>query len=336
MVSRRKLIKTASGIGIAGIAGCTGNGNGNGNGAADVDFTIASAFEPSHISVEAADVFADEIEDMSDGSFTAEVVGGGAYGAEDEISEQVTDGILEGHAGGSLNIFQHIPEYGFFDVPWVLEDFDQILDVINSEEYQPALELLRERGNQRQMGDRLYMGASGITANMEVTELSDIPELDLRLPEIDAWITTWEPLEPNITPVALDELYSSVQQGVVNSTTGGTEQIASFNLQEVQDYLMLTSQRTATAHLSLREDFYQDLDETYQDIADEAAERATEEANDISIDREQDLIDELSEDMTVIENEDIDTDSMYEAAEVAVVDMFEEEWEGDLETWTSV
>lgn len=348
MVSRRTYVKTVSGVGITGIAGCAGNGgNSNSNGdsnssgdsnsnsddAADVNFTIAGAFESSHITVEAAKMFAEKIEAMSDGSFTAEVVGGGAYGGEDEINEQVTTGTLAGHCGGSANVFAHIPEYAFFDTPWVLRNFDQQLEILNSDEYQPALEKLKQEGNQRQMGDRIYMGASTITANQEVTEVEDIPELNLRLPELDDWITTWEPLGANITPVSLDELYSAVQQNVVNATTGGGEQIASFNLQEVQDYLMLSSQRVATGHISLREDFYQDLDETYQDIADEAAQEATDEANEQALSREQSLIDDLSEEMTVIETEEIDTGSMYEEARPAVSQLFEEKWEGDLEMW---
>jgi len=155
--------------------------------------------------------------------------------------------------------------------------------------------------------------------------------LDLRLPEIDAWVQVWTEIGANPTPVALDEMYSAVQTGVVDSTEGDVEQIASFNLQEVQDYLTLTGHRIETGMFMVNEDFFQGLDETYQEMLDDVAWEKTEEANEIAMDREDDLVAELGEEMEIIDEPDLDRDAFFDAAEPALENLFNERFEQDLQ-----
>lgn len=329
--SRRELLnRTAvgvSGLGIAGLAGCLGEDNGNA--------TLASSFEEGHVLVDAAEEFAGQVEEETDGDVSIEVVPGGSYGAEDEITEQVQDGVIEMSSAGGIPYSMFTPEYYFFDNPFVLEDLDHLRRIEDSDEFETGQETLVEEGNQRHIGSFIYRGLRQFTANEPVREPDDLDGIDLRLPELDPWVSIWEAVGASATAVALDELYSALEQGVAEASEGDAEQIHSFNLHEVQDYLCLTEHQVQAGGLYINEDFFQGLDEANQDAVLEAAEDATMSASQQAEEEEDALIAELEEEgMEVID--DVDQDAFLELAEPAVDELFESEWEGTWDEWRNV
>lgn len=331
--SRREVLnRTAVGLGgisIVGLAGCLGDDNG----ASDV--TLATSFEEGHVLVDAAEEFADQVEDETDGAISIEITPGGAYGAEDEIAEQVQDGVIEMHSGGGMPYSIFAPEYYFFDNPFVVEDLDHLRQIEDSEQFGTGQEMLAEEGNQRHIGSFIYRGLRQFTANEPIREPADLDGIDLRLPELDPWVSIWEEVGASATPVALDELYSGLEQGVADASEGDAEQISSFNLHEVQDYLSLTEHQVQAGGLYVNEDFFQGLDEADQDAVLEAAEAASMTASQQSEDEEQDIIEELeAEGMEIID--DVDQSAFLDRAEPAVNELFESEWEGTWDEWREV
>lgn len=88
---------------------------------------------------------------------------------------------------GSSDPFQRwANEYYFVNQPFVMDSFDQLLTVMQSDEYQSAYDQIREDGNVRVLGEpRIYRGARHYTSNSVVRKPGDIENMDLRLPEED-------------------------------------------------------------------------------------------------------------------------------------------------------
>lgn len=333
-VSRRTVLRnTVAGgtaVGLAGLAGCADDENGE-----EREITIASTFEPGHVLVEAAEIFGEEIGDETDGDIDVEVVPGGAYGAEDEIADQVQDGTPAMHVGGGIPFSTFAPEYYFYDSPFVVEDLDHLRRIENSDAFEPAYEQLREQGNQRKVGQFIYRGMRHFTANEPVRSPADAEGINLRLPELDTWVSTWEAIGVDPTPVALDELYSALEQGVAEASEGDAEQIHSFNLEEVQSHLSLTGHMVQTGALYVNEEFFQDLDEAYQTALLDVAEEATLEASEQAEDGEDELIEDLADQgMEIVE--DVDQNAFQSEAESAIEDIFDDQWEGTWEEWLDV
>ncbi|WP_086889391.1 TRAP transporter substrate-binding protein [Natrarchaeobaculum aegyptiacum] len=330
--SRRTVLRRAAlgtgGVAIAALAGCTDDDGG-------LDFTLASSYESGHINVEAAEAFSERIEEETDGEITIEVSPGGAYGAEDEITEQVADDLVEMHSGAGLPIHMYAPEYYIIDQPFVMDDVDHLFDVLESDLFQPSHDMIIENGNQRQLGQRFYRGQRYFTANTAVEEPADVEGIDMRSPPLDSWIEIWSEIGVNTTSVALDELYSALQQGVVDAAEGDVEQIHSFNYYEVQDYLCATRHAPFSGALYINESVYQDLSEADQDLFEDVAAEVTEEANETAFDREEERIDDLvDEGMTFVE--DVDRQAFRDAAEPVIDSWFEDEWAETWEDWRNV
>lgn len=346
---RRTVLKTVGAGGVTAIAGCSGNGDGSsssdgsesgssdgsdsggGDGGSSVSMTVASAFEPGHILVETANNFKEAIESESDGDISVEVSAGGSYGNETEIGELVSQSGVEAHTAGTAPYNQFAPEYAFFGSPFVMPSYEQLLSVLDSDEMQEGIDTLVENGNQRPIGQQVYRGARHMTSNKPIQSAEDVSGLNLRLPELNPWVTIWEEVGASPTPVSLSELYSALEQGVADASEGGAEQISSFNLYEVQSHLSLTGHLISTGNLYVNESFYQGLDQTHQDMIDEISQEVTQEAAETSQSREQDLIDELGENgMTIVE--DVDVETFREAGAPGVEQLFENQWAFDWDT----
>ncbi|WP_129115337.1 TRAP transporter substrate-binding protein DctP [Halegenticoccus tardaugens] len=332
--SRRSVLKRTGAAGIAlGIAGCLSADNGNGgggddgggNGGSQVNMTIASSFEPGHILVEVGEMFKKQIEGKSDGAFTVNVQGGGSYGAEDEIGELAKDGGVEAHTAGTFPFFQYAPKYFSFANPFVMDSYDKLSKLLESEKMQPAYEKMKQNGNQRALGQQVYRGFRHFTANEPIRTPEDVQGLNVRLPELNTWVQVWEHIGVDSTPVALDELYSALETGTADASEGPAEQIHSFKLSEVQSHYSKTSHLIETGNLYMNEDFYQGLDQTHKDLVDEVAQDVTKKATQTAQDREEKLISNLSnQGMTIVE--DVDIEAFRDAGAPEIERLFENKW----------
>ncbi|MFC6903577.1 TRAP transporter substrate-binding protein [Halalkalicoccus tibetensis] len=327
-LTRRAALRAGAGIASAGsfaLAGCLGGAD-EGTG----ELTIASSFEPDHVNVIAAERFAERIEEGTDGRLSIEIVAGGAYGSEDEISEIVNQGGVEAHAAGSVPYYLYAPEYWFFGCPLVIDDYEHLLELTEGEAFSEARELLAERGNQRPIGRQIYRGERHTTANRPIREPDDLAGLDLRLPEFDPWVAIWQAIGAQPTPIALDELYSALQVGTVDATEGDADQISSVQLNEVQTHLSMTAHQIANGNLYVNDGFFRGLDEAYRELFFEAGHEATVEATELAMEREQELLDELADSgMTIVD--DVDREAFREAARPAIEELFETDWAGSWE-----
>lgn len=335
--NRRRLLAGLGAMGIAGLAGCGGDdGDGDGgdgttdSGGESYEMTIGSTYEPEHILVKAVERFKENIEEETDGRISVQITPGGSLGSEEDIIQAVQSNSIEGQVGGGIPVSMYAPEYYFVDTPFIIKDWDHFQRVWESDAFQPALDKIREEGNQRNVGI-IYRGIRHYTSNKPVTSPDDVQGQNLRLPQLDDWVKIFEAIGPSPTPVALDELYSGLQQGVVDASEGPAQQVSSFSLHEVQSHYSLTSHMVQTGGIYLNEEFLNELSDSDEELVETVAQEASEWASQTAIDEEESLIEGLSENgMTIVR--DVDTEAFREAGLPAVKELFENKyaasWEG--------
>jgi len=298
---------------------------------------IASAFAENHVLVAgAATRFKEIVEKESDGNFTVSISPGGAYGAEDEISELVAEGGVEAHSQGTFPFLQYAPEYFFFANPFVMRGFDHILSVHDSNLMTDGYDQIVENGNQRPVGNMVYRGARHLCTKDgtgAAVSAEDVEGLSLRVSEIPPWVQIFSEIGFDTSAIAWTEVYSAMETGTVDSIEAPPGALNSARLFEVFDVLNITSHQVTTGSIYLNEDFYQGLDETYQDIVQMAGDEATNHATEMAQEQEQGHIDTFENEHGITINQDADRQSFADAAEPAIQDLFDSEW---AHTWEDI
>lgn len=84
-------------------------------------------------------------------------------------------------------------------------------------------------------------GARHLTSNRPIRHPDDLRGLTVRIPDIPAFVTTWNALGAKPTPIAFSELFTALQQGVINAQENPLPLTKMAAMYEVQDYVNLTS-----------------------------------------------------------------------------------------------
>lgn len=327
-VSRRQVLQ-AAGVGAGfSIAGCT-DGLGGDSGE---ELTFASTFQEGTLENIAIGKLKEKVEAETDGELTINHVPGGAYGGEEEMTQTLSNGGVEGMGAGPLPIAMWAPEVWFHSSPFIMDDFEHLVRVNNSELLQSSYEKIRGEHNVRALGDPLYVGWRSMTSNEAVRTVEDFQGFQLRETPIGTWIDTWEEIGVNTTTTPSDEVYSSLESGVADATTSDANQALSLSLYEVQDYFVEVEYLVGNRNLWINENVFEGLDESHQDLILEKSQEASEETTQQGRDQEQETLDELEANGMEIVS-DVDREGLREAARPYIEAQFDSEWEG---TWEEV
>jgi tripartite ATP-independent transporter DctP family solute receptor len=290
---------------------------------------LASPFKPGHTLVETGNKFKELVEKGSTGRLMVEVQAG--VGSEEEINDWCSQGKVEMQATGGRPLEVSAPQYFFFNAPYVMKDFDHFMRVWQGSLGKQARELVEKNGNQKYLGI-VYRGLRQTTSKKPLYTPADFYLLKLRLPTVKTWIAVWKEIGTDPVPIPLPELYASLKDGKAQASEGDLPQIASFKLNEVQNYLTLTNHLVQTGGVLINKAFFDGLPKADQDLVVKAAAQATDWANEGIKKEEKKLLIELQrKGMQVVIP---DADSLREKGKPAVEQLFKTEW--PVTTWAEV
>jgi tripartite ATP-independent transporter DctP family solute receptor len=301
------------------FAGCGGTIGGGGGDGETIEMDLATVYEADAPQSMGAERFAELVGEKSGGQIVVNFFPGGSLGTEQDNFNAVSSGELDMVLGGSTGIDMFANEFMFFQTPYMMQDIDHVNNFIESDLHQDLVDAMGE-SNIHLLG-HIIRGARNSTSNQPFTTPEELRGISLRLPESPTWIAVWEGLGASATPVALPELYSALQTGVVDASEGPYEQFATFSLQEVQDYVINTEHIYEVTEIWIDKELYDSLSDEQRQWIDEAAAEAVEYANEEAARMEQEFLQELTDGgMEVI---DPDRDAFLEAAQEPLQRLFE-------------
>jgi TRAP-type transport system periplasmic protein len=312
---------------VAGVVGCTillavSLFAGGASEADTINMKIYTAYPPGDESYVTAMEFAERVEKYSEGSITAEVFHSGSMGGEKETVQAVKLGDAQGVTSGLLPVTMFTQDYAFFDGIYVFKDFNHFKNVWDGKLGKEIQDILLEN-NLRSMGVYLR-GMRNLSANIPIKIPEDGKGLKIRTPQLPSMVNTWKELGFLPTPIALPELFTSLQTGVVDCAEGPPSQMLSYKYQEVQDYLMFTGHNVSVAMFLLSERFLDSLDADKRAIVEKAAEEAVAAGAEFALKADKEKLDKLiAGGMTPVE---VDKDAFMKKARPAVENLFKTQW----------
>lgn len=296
---------------------------------AEKTIRIGSPFKPGHILVEAAEKFKELLEKESGGRFAVEVQAG--VKSEEEINDLCSKGLIEMQSNGhrALEIFGS--QYFFLNAPYVFKDLAHVLRVWEGPIGQKARAEVEKNGNVTYL-ELVSRGLRQTTSKKPLYTPVDVYGLKLRLPTVKTWIAVWKEMGADPVPIPLPELYKSLKEGRADASEGDLPQIASFKLNEVQNYLTITNHLVQTGGIMINRAFLEGLSKADQDLIRKAAKEAAAWANEKMKTGELKLLIELQrKGMQVVIP---DADAFREKAKPAVEGLFRTEW--PVTTWAEI
>ncbi len=230
---------------------------------------VAMVNNGSHPSYDGLTKFKEIVEEKTDGALNVEIFHSGQLGDDRSVLEGLQFNTLEAAiTGAPITIF--VPQVGIFDLPFLFPNEEVAYSVLDGEVGQKVLDLFPE---QNLIGLGFWeLGFRNITNDKHPIESAkDLKGLKLRTTENEVHLDTISALGGTPTPMAFTELYTSLQQGVIDGQENPYAITYLEKFYEIQKYISNTQHIYSTAVFSMSKEFFESLSEEEQNIVKEAA-----------------------------------------------------------------
>jgi tripartite ATP-independent transporter DctP family solute receptor len=158
---------------------------------------------------------AEKLEKKSAGKVILKIYPGEQLGSEREMIEQVQMGSLDMTKVSTSPLESFVPVFSVFSVPYLFRDSDHFWNVLDG----PIGERLKKAGQRVELKGLCYYDAgsrSFYTKEKPILTPADLVGMKIRVQESKTSMQMIEALGASPTPIAWGELYTSLQQGVVD------------------------------------------------------------------------------------------------------------------------
>ncbi|TVP51255.1 MAG: DctP family TRAP transporter solute-binding subunit [Halomonas sp.] len=239
--------------------------------------------------------FGEELERLSEGRLSIEPHYNNALGAEREVVEGMGFGIIDAGITSTGPMGGFVDQFMLFDLPYIFENNEHVYAFLDSEHGEDLATLAEEQMNVKFLAWMENGFRHNTNSVRELNSPEDLEGINHRTQESRVQVDTWEALGANATPMAWTEVYTALQQGVMDSQENPLATIYDVNFYEVQDYLNLTQHVYSPAPLMMGLDLFNSFSEEDQAIILEAAQIALPYQRDASQELEERYLVQLEE-----------------------------------------
>lgn len=280
-------------------------GNDTAEGARQIRLAILTG--EGHPYMAGATAFEESVEELTGGSLDVQIFADAQLGGEADYLELVRTGGLElgefvmAIPASTLNE----PLLATLGLPFLYSDAASMHRAWESDAVQEALQVFPEEHGFQCIG--LWdTGFRQLTSNKPIESLDDLQGLNIRVPEGELYVSTWETLGATPTAMAIPELYSALETGIVDATDIPFVAIDSLKYFEVQSHGAETNYMDDPVCFAASTQFLDSLSDDERAAVLEAGRESTEAAQQAAIDSAEASIQKLKEQGMTFTQPDID------------------------------
>ena len=269
---------------ITGLAGCSNHASSDNTAVikqealqgADTGETytvrIAIVSSDSHLHNEILNEWAEDAEEKTGGRLILKTMGSGQLGGERDYIEGMQLGNIEMAQVSSAAVNGFLSDFSILSFPYCFEDYADMENVFSGP-----------------VGEALFRQLEGIgikgltwftngfrnvyTRDTPVTTPEDMKGLKIRVMESDVMIATLNAMGASGTPMAYGELYSAIQQGVMDGAENALGNIYADGYYEICKNVSLTEHFAPPGIVAISAGTFDALPEDLQEYLIESAER---------------------------------------------------------------
>ena len=229
-----------------------------------------STNEPFH---EAAEYFAKNVEQRTNGRVQVKVFPGEQLGSLKDTTEMVRKGSNVMVLTDSGYLADFVPDFGILNGPYLLRQPTDFKKLLASDWYREITQKARDAGFQV-LAFNWYFGARHILGDRPIRNLNDMKGFSIRVPPVPMFIETFKALGARGVTLQWSEVYSGLQQKVVDGVEAPLPTLYGSKLHESAKTISMTSHFVAYLGVSMNADVFDKLPKDVQTVLLEEAAKA--------------------------------------------------------------
>lgn len=278
------------------------------------ELTLAHSYDTNHAHHRCGSEGLKEKVEAADVGLTIEIFPNSQLGADADRFTSVASGDIDIDLQGASAIASTYGPVGVTDAAYAFEDADHVFEYLETDAFADLRQTVLEETGVH-LTDAWWFGMRNFTANQAIRHPDDFQGLRMRFPDTPRYLANADALGAEAVAVAFEEVYLSLQQGIIDGQENPIPTIASLNLPEVQSHVSLTEHQAGFQFVIVSDATWSELSSEQQEALTTAIRETRAEDRECIEADEQKFLDEWEEtgDMTVVE--DVDKDAFIERAE---------------------
>ncbi len=230
---------------------------------------LANEENPWHL---ASVKFGEELSALTNGRIAVEVFPNESLGKEIDLINGMQLGTVDMTITGE-SLQNWAPKAALLAVPYAFKTIDDMDAFASGPVGEDIKAQIVEKAQIRPIA-YFARGARDLTSNRPITTPADLQGLKMRVPNVPLFVDVWKALGANPGPMAFSEVFTSLQNGTIESQENPLALIRSASFYEVQSHVNLTDHVRSWIYLTIAESTWNKLSAEDQAAVMEAAARA--------------------------------------------------------------
>ncbi|WP_366554116.1 TRAP transporter substrate-binding protein [Aquibaculum sediminis] len=261
---------------------------------AQTELRFGHANGEGEIAAQLFEDFAASVEERTDGELTIRIFPNEQLGTENELVQQAKAGGVDISAPSMPSASLLVPQLEMPSAPFLWDSWEEAHAMILGDAMQPAFDELAEDHGLIPLTKVWYWGWRNFTfSDTEVREPADMAGLNVRVPEQAVWVAMVESFGASPTPVSFADVYSALQQGVVDGQENPIPTIYNRRFYEVQDYIVMSRHMLQNNMIVMNKARFDSLSNEHQRVLLEEAAKYSAMNTAIQQRLEQEMLDEI-------------------------------------------
>lgn len=242
--------------------------------AADQTLSINTALTTNDPLYKGLESFRDAVAQRSNGAIEVKLFPNSQLGPDEDVLEQARAGapVAVVVDGGRLAVFQK--EFGVLGAPYLATGYTGIRKVVTSPLFEEWVKKLHDASGHQILSFNWWQGERELWTNKPVAVPADLAGVRMRTPGAPVWVETVKAMGATPTPMPYAEVYSAMQQNVIDAVEAQLPAGQGSKLYEVSKYLTKTHHINLITGLVTSASWYDSLSPELQTILREEALKA--------------------------------------------------------------
>ena len=215
------------------------------------------------------DRWAELIAEKTNGAVVMEVYPSSQLGIKKDLIEMMLMGQPVCTIADGSYLMDYVPDFGVVMGPFLFTDWASMYKITASDWWAEQAEKLRAEGLEIVSTNWIY-GERQLMTKTPVRSVADLKGMKIRVPNNDISVKMFNNLGGASTPMALSEVYTSLQQGVVDGVENPLTTLYNNAFQEVCKNVTLTNHQMTFSNFIVSAAFWSQLPEKYRQAILEA------------------------------------------------------------------